>query len=56
MRSLRASGYDDTHVARTPDGLFKVRVGRYANRDDALRVAAEVKQRLGGSPFVVEEQ
>ena len=55
MRSLRASGYDDTHVVRTPDGLFKVRVGRYARRDDAQRVAAEVRQRLGGSPFVVEE-
>lgn len=56
MRSLRASGYDDTHVVRTPDGLFKVRVGRYSRRDDAQRVAAEVKQRLGGSPFVVEGQ
>jgi hypothetical protein len=56
MRSLRASGYDDSHVVRTPDGLFKVRVGRYPNREDAQRVAAEVKQRLGGSPFVVEEQ
>jgi hypothetical protein len=56
LRSLRASGYDDTHVVRTPDGLFKVRVGRYPQREDAQRVAAEVKQRLGGSPFVVEEQ
>lgn len=56
MRSLRASGYDDSHVVRTPDGLFKVRVGRYTKREDAQRVAAEVKQRLGGSPFVVEEQ
>lgn len=56
MRSLRASGYDDSHVVRAPDGLFKVRVGRYTRRDDAQRVAAEVKQRLGGSPFVVEEQ
>jgi tetratricopeptide (TPR) repeat protein len=56
MRSLRASGYDDSHVVRTPDGLFKVRVGRYTEREDAQRVAAEVKQRLGGSPFVVEEQ
>jgi len=56
MRSLRDAGYDDSHVVRTPDGLFKVRVGRYPKREDAQRVAAEVKQRLGGSPFVVEEQ
>jgi tetratricopeptide (TPR) repeat protein len=55
MRSLRASGYD-THVVRAPDGLFKVRVGRYTDRAQAQRVATELKTRLSGNPFVVEEQ
>jgi hypothetical protein len=55
MRSLREAGYD-THVVRAPDGLFKVRVGRYADRTQAQRVASELKARLTGNPFVVEEQ
>jgi hypothetical protein len=55
MRSLRQSGYE-AHVVRAPDGLFKVRVGRYADRTQAQRVATELKSKLGGSPFVVEEQ
>ena len=40
---------------RKPE-LFKVRVGRYADRTQAQRVATELKSKLGGSPFVVEEQ
>jgi cell division septation protein DedD len=55
MRSLRASGYE-SHVVRTPDGLFKVRVGRYADRTQAQRLANELKTKLSGNPFVVEEQ
>ena len=55
MRSLRQAGYE-SHVVRAPDGLFKVRVGRYPGRAQAQRIAAELKSRLGGSPFVVEEQ
>ena len=55
MRRLAAQGYD-THVVRAIDGLFKVRVGRYAQRTQADRVARELKRLLGGTPFVVEEQ
>jgi hypothetical protein len=55
MRSLHSSGYD-SHVVRAPDGLFKVRVGRYGGRQEAQRVASELKSKLGGQPFVVEEQ
>ena len=55
MRSLHDSGYD-SHVVRAPDGLFKVRVGRYGGRQEAQRVATELKAKLGGQPFVVEEQ
>lgn len=55
MQSLRASGYE-SHVVRGPDGLFKVRVGRYADRAQAQRIATELKAALPGNPFVVEEQ
>jgi hypothetical protein len=55
MRSLHDAGYD-SHVSRASDGLFKVRVGRYANRQEAQRVATALKSERGGQPFVVEEQ
>lgn len=55
MRSLHGSGYQ-SHVVRAQDGLFKVRVGRYANREEAQRVATELRAKLGGQAFVVEEQ
>jgi hypothetical protein len=55
MRSLHDSGYD-SHVVRAPDGLFKVRVGRYGGRQEAQGIATELKAKLGGQPFVVEEQ
>ncbi|MGD2134631.1 MAG: SPOR domain-containing protein [Gemmatimonadales bacterium] len=55
MQSLHAAGYA-SHVVRDTDGLFKVRVGRYAARRDAERLASDLRQRLGGSPFVVEER
>ena len=55
MRSLRSRGYDP-RVVRDADGLFKIRVGRFRTRPEAQRVAAELKQRVGGSPFVVEER
>ena len=55
MRRLAAAGYEP-HVVRDADGLFKVRVGRYPDRQQAQRVVNELRQRLGGSPFVVEEQ
>jgi DNA polymerase-3 subunit delta len=36
-------------------GLFKVRIGNYATRDEAVAVLPDLKARLGGSPFVVAE-
>lgn len=53
MRSLNAAGYDP-HVIRDTDGLFKVRVGRYAARQEAQQLAQDIRRKLGGSPFVVE--
>ncbi len=55
MRSLNTAGYDP-HVVRDTDGLFKVRVGRYAARQEAQQLAQDIRQKLGGSPFVVEER
>jgi tetratricopeptide (TPR) repeat protein len=54
MRSLYAAGYQP-QVIRDTDGLFKVRVGRYTTKQDAQRLAAEIKRKLGGTPFVVEQ-
>jgi hypothetical protein len=34
-------------------GLYKVRVGEYATKADALAALPGVKAKLGGSPFVV---
>ena len=53
MRSIHDAGYTP-HVIRDADGLFKVRVGRYAAKQDAQRLVVELKRKLGGSPFVVE--
>jgi hypothetical protein len=36
-------------------GLYKVRVGDYATRPEAVAVLPDLKARLGGSPFVVAE-
>jgi cell division septation protein DedD len=36
-------------------GLFKVRVGNYATRPEAVAVLPDLKAKLGGSPFVVAE-
>ncbi len=55
MRSLRARGYEP-RVIRDSDGLFKIRVGQFRNRDEAQRLAAELRRVLGGNPFVVEER
>jgi hypothetical protein len=53
MQGLHRQGYEP-HVVRDSDGLLKVRVGRFANRAEAQALAAELKSKLGGSPFVVE--
>jgi cell division septation protein DedD len=36
-------------------GLFKVRVGDYPTRLDAVAALPDLKAKLGGSPFVVAE-
>jgi hypothetical protein len=36
-------------------GLYKVRVGNYASRAEAIAALPKVKAKLGGSPFVVAE-
>jgi tetratricopeptide (TPR) repeat protein len=54
MRALAGSGYEP-RVVREPDGLLKVRVGRFRTRSEAQRLAQELRRKLGGSPFVVEE-
>lgn len=55
LTRLKVMGFD-ARVVRDTSGLFKVRVGRYATRDEAQRVQQRLKTRLGGQPFVVEER
>jgi cell division septation protein DedD len=52
--ALRNAGYDP-HIVRE-GGFFKVRVGRFATRAEAVAAASQVRAKMGGSPFVVEEQ
>jgi tetratricopeptide (TPR) repeat protein len=54
MQAVHAAGFEP-RVVREGD-LFKVRVGRYRTRDEAQRAQAELRRKLGGTPFVVEEQ
>ena len=54
LTRLKAMGFD-AHVVRDSTGLFKVRVGRYSTRDQAVRAQSELRARLGPQPFVVEE-
>jgi cell division septation protein DedD len=52
-RKLNARGLAAVTV---PDaGLYKVRVGNYASRAEALAAVPQIKAKLGGSPFVVAE-
>jgi tetratricopeptide (TPR) repeat protein len=53
MQRLHAEGYEP-HVIRDSDGLLKVRVGRFPRRADAEELLAELRSKIGGSPFVVE--
>lgn len=55
LTRLKAMGFE-ARVVRDTSGLFKVRVGRYATREEAQRAQARLRVRLGGQPFVVEEQ
>lgn len=54
LTRLKSMGYD-AHVVRDTSGYFKVRVGRYATRDEAQRALARLKGQLGGQPFLVTE-
>lgn len=52
--ALRTAGYDP-HIVRE-GGFIKVRVGQFATRAEAVAAASQVRAKMGGSPFVVEEQ
>ena len=52
-RKLSARGLPAVTVADA--GLYKVRVGNYASRAEALAAVPKIKAKLGGSPFVVAE-
>ena len=54
MRQLAAQGYQ-THIV-TEDGLFKVRVGRFATRAEAEQLVAPLRDAAGGTPFIVTER
>jgi cell division septation protein DedD len=54
LTRLRVMGFD-ARVVRDTSGLFKVRVGRYATREEAQLTQQRLRTRVGGQPFVVEE-
>jgi len=54
LTRLKVMGFD-ARVVRDTSGLFKVRVGRYATREEAQRALQRLKTRVGGQPFIVEE-
>lgn len=54
MQHLRTAGYAP-RIVRETGGLLKIRVGHFTARADADRLQAELKRKMGGSPFVVEE-
>jgi cell division septation protein DedD len=50
---LKARGLSPVTVQE--GGLYKVRVGEYASKADAVAALPAIKAKLGGSPFVVAE-
>ena len=54
LTRLKVMGFD-ARVVRDSTGFFKVRVGRYATREEAVRTQQRLRTRVGGQPFVVEE-
>lgn len=54
LTRLKVMGFD-ARVVRDSTGFIKVRVGRYATREEAVRTQQRLKTRVGGQPFVVEE-
>jgi len=55
LTRLKVMGFTDARVLRDSTGFFKVRVGRYASRDEAQRAQQRLKTKVGGRPFVVDE-
>jgi cell division septation protein DedD len=55
MQALKRAGYEP-RVTRDTDGFLKVRVGRFKTRTEAQRLASEIRQKAGLTPFVVEER
>jgi cell division septation protein DedD len=54
LTRLKTMGYN-AYVVRDSTGYLKIRVGPYPSREAAQRIQAQLKTRLGGQPFVVEE-
>lgn len=54
LTRLKVMGFD-ARVVRDTSGYFKVRVGRYATREEAQQTQQRLRTRVGGQPFVVEE-
>jgi hypothetical protein len=54
LTRLKVMGFD-ARVVRDSTGFFKVRVGRFATREEAVRTQQRLRTRVGGQPFVVEE-
>jgi DNA polymerase III subunit delta len=52
-KRLKAKGLDAVTVPE--GGLYKVRVGSYGTRTEAIAAVPAVKAKFGGSPFVVAE-
>ncbi|HYF38135.1 MAG TPA: SPOR domain-containing protein [Gemmatimonadales bacterium] len=50
---LKSRGFEVVTVEE--GGLYKVRVGDYPTKADAVAAVPEIKAKLGGSPFVVAE-
>jgi hypothetical protein len=50
---LRQQGYSPVVVEE--GGLYKVRIGNYATKPEAVAALPDLKAKLGGSPFVVAE-
>jgi tetratricopeptide (TPR) repeat protein len=53
MRQVKGAGYEPRVVRE--GGLFKVRAGGFRTRADAERAQADLRRKLGGTPFIVEE-
>jgi len=55
MQALKRAGFEP-RVVREADGYLKVRVGRFKTKIEAQRVVTQIRRKVGGTPFVAEEQ